>query len=430
MPALSQLRSLLRTGASIAVAMGIMNVATYASTLLAARLLGPREYGGYAAVTGLLLVIGVLMLGLQTTGARRIAEAPTDVGQIERSLLRVSYRAAWVLALLTLLLTPVIDVALNLRSTATAVIIALTVWPMTAVGGQSGVLQGERRWLPLSGVYLSMGLARFAAVLLLFVWPTESVATLSMAIGFAAPTLLAWWVLRADASRRTARSDGHGQRQVLREVASNSHALLAFFALSNADVILSRTVLDAHASGLYAGGLIVVKSLLFLPQFVVVVAFPSMATTEARRATLLRSVAIVVALGVLAVTAIWALSDLALVFVGGADYAAVRDQLWVFAVLGTVLSVIQLLVYGVVARQSRRAVYLIWVALAVLVAAASRADSVTSMLLTVTVVDAVLMVLLLAVSLWRMATPASVGSVVPAVAGADRDVEGHGQLRR
>jgi len=48
----------------MAIAIGVMNVATYAATLLSARLLGPKAYGGFAAVTGLLLVVGVVMLGL------------------------------------------------------------------------------------------------------------------------------------------------------------------------------------------------------------------------------------------------------------------------------------------------------------------------------------------------------------------------------
>ena len=63
---------------------------------------------------------------------------------------------------------------------------------------------------------------------------------------------------------------------MLRETFHNSHALLAFFALSNADVIIARTTLDERQAGLYAGGLILTKAVLFLPQFVVVIAFPSM----------------------------------------------------------------------------------------------------------------------------------------------------------
>ncbi len=282
----------------MAVAIGVMNVAIYAATLLAARLLGPKAYGGFAAVTGLLLVVGVVMLGLQTTGARRVAASPGHVSEIERSLMRVSYRAAWVLAGVCLLLTPVFDTALHLQSTATAAIVALAVWPMTLVGGEAGILQGERRWVPLAGVYLSMGVARIAATMLLLWKPEEWVAALSMAIGFAAPAFVGWLALRRFAHLRSQESSGHHhERTILREVGANSHALLAFFALSNADVILSRFVLDTHSSGLYAGGLILVKSLLFLPQFVIVVAFPSMSTQEARRATLVKSVALILALG-------------------------------------------------------------------------------------------------------------------------------------
>ena len=72
------------------------------------------------------------------------------------------------------------------------------------------------------------------------------------------------------------------------ETLHNSHALLAFFALSNVDILVARNVLDEHQAGLYAGGLILVKAVLFLPQFVVVLAFPSMAdAAESRRRTLL-----------------------------------------------------------------------------------------------------------------------------------------------
>ena len=37
-----------------------------------------------------------------------------------------------------------------------------TAIPLTVMGGQAGILQGERRWLPLAGIYLGMGLGRIA----------------------------------------------------------------------------------------------------------------------------------------------------------------------------------------------------------------------------------------------------------------------------
>ena len=99
----------LRDGAAIAVAMAVMNVATYGFTILAARLLGPAEYGALAAVMGLLLVVNVLSLGLQATAARRVSAAPEHVGQIERDVLsaRVPLRGR-PSASLVLLASPVI----------------------------------------------------------------------------------------------------------------------------------------------------------------------------------------------------------------------------------------------------------------------------------------------------------------------------------
>ena len=61
----------------------------------------------------------------------------------------------------------------------------------------------------------------------------------------------------------------------------------------NCDVIVARNILDGHDAGLYAGGLILTKAMLFLPQFVVVVAFPSMSTAHERRSALLRGLALV-----------------------------------------------------------------------------------------------------------------------------------------
>ena len=87
-------RKHLRGGAGLAVAMGVMNVASYLFTILAARLLGPRDYGAFAALMGLLLVITVASLALQATAARRIATTPGHVHQIEQVILRVGVQAA------------------------------------------------------------------------------------------------------------------------------------------------------------------------------------------------------------------------------------------------------------------------------------------------------------------------------------------------
>ena len=152
-----------------------------------------------------------------------------------------------------------------------------------------------------------------------------------------------------------------------------------------------------------------------------------------------------------------------------------------FAVLGTVLSMLQLLVYAVLARSGRRPVLLVWAAFAAVVLLGLQAGSVTGLLTIVLTCDSVLLVALLltdvrrrshrrrlrrpgaaepgrrssragrrrggdpasapgrrfetAPALDRSVRPAeplphvrSVGGVVPAAAGADGDVERDGEV--
>lgn len=388
-------KSPVRGGAQIAVAMAVMNVATYGYTILAARILGPVQYGGFAAVMNLLLVVSVIALALQATGARRISADRDHVAQIERGVLRVSWHAALATGALLLLLSPVIDRLLRLDTIGTAVLIALTAVPLTAMGGQAGVLQGERRWGSLGAVYLAAGLPRLFLGTGLLVWqPTEFVAVLAVAVGSVFPVIVGWWALRHDRHPGEV-AERHRGRAILTESIANSQALLAFFALSNLDIVVARNVLAPHDSGLYAGGLILTKAMLFLPQFVVVVAFPSMATQEQRAGALTKSVVAIASLGAVGTLACVVLPDLALVFIGGDKYAEIGDRLWLFALLGTVLAMLQLLVYSVLARQGRRTSLLFWATLVLMILAGATADTLTGLAFRVIVVDTALLVLLL-----------------------------------
>jgi O-antigen/teichoic acid export membrane protein len=385
--------------------MAVMNVATYVFTALAARLLGPQDYGALASLMAVLLVVMVLQLGIQTTAARRISADPEHVGQIEQEILALTYRAAALIGVALLLLTPVINLLLRLDSLAAASMVAFSTVTLTITGGQLGILQGERRWWPVAMIYLTSGVPRLAiGTELILLRPTELFAMIGVFLGTVVPVILGAYALR----RRRAPgrvSEHHATRSIVREIAGNAQTLLAFLSLINCDVILARNVFDEHDAGLYAGGLILTKAMLFLPQFVVVVAFPSMSTAGERRQALVRGLGLIVALGAAGVLACAALPSLALVFVGGAEYAEIDDRLWLFAVLGTVLSLLQLLIYAVLARQGTRSVYLVWVALLVLLGVGSQASSVLGLLLVVTAVDSALFLSLLAISLRRLRLP-------------------------
>jgi O-antigen/teichoic acid export membrane protein len=155
---------------------------------------------------------------------------------------------------------------------------------------------------------------------------------------------------------------------------------------------------DSEA-GLYAAGLIMAKAVLFLPQFVVVYAFPSLSKEETSRRTLLLALGMSAGLGLCGVVGTLVFPDLALLFVGGDDFEAIADELWKFAIVGTLLSMIQLLVYSALARRQGRAVILIWTALVLLVAGALAVNTAASLVLVVVGIDSVLFAALLAVAL-------------------------------
>jgi O-antigen/teichoic acid export membrane protein len=390
-----------RGGTAITLAVGVGNVAAYGLTILAARILGPRPYGAFASVLNVLLVASVVTLALQATAARRIAQEPEHVLEVEDTILTVGVRSAVGLGVTFLALSPLVTQLLRLDGILTAVALAVAIAPTTLMGAQAGILQGERRWTPLAWQYLSAGVARLGfGALALTVRSDELGATVGVALGSFVPVLVGWRALHGLQGHREPRphSGEHGVRALWWETVFNSQALLVFLLVSNADLIIGRNVLDSHRAGIYAAGLILTKAVLFLPQFVVVLAYPSMGGGAPRR-ILVRSVVAVAVIGVCVTVGVRVLSSLALVFVGGSEYAEIEDRLWVFALLGMLLSMLQLLVYSVLARQARASILVLWIGLVVLVVAAVGADSVTSLVTRVVVVDALMFVPLLVTSL-------------------------------
>jgi hypothetical protein len=101
------------------------------------------------------------------------------------------------------------------------------------------------------------------------------------------------------------------------------------------------------------------------------------------------------------------------VFVGGDEFAAIQDDLWKFAIVGTLLAMLQLLVYSALARRQGRAVLIIWTALAVLVGFALSMSVATSLVLLIATVDGVLFLVLFALAASAPSTRAQDASEPP-----------------
>jgi O-antigen/teichoic acid export membrane protein len=190
---------------------------------------------------------------------------------------------------------------------------------------------------------------------------------------------------------------GHGhvdppvsRRSLLREAVLSSHALLAYLVLSNMDSLIARNLLDEHDSGLYASGLILAKAALFFPQFISVVVFPRLARATTHHARL-RAVSLVAGLGAVAVAATAALPWLALILVGGDEYDEITHRLWLFAIAGSALAIVHLLVFDALARHAHGIVVMTWIAVIAVPASAYGFDvGITGLVLTVAVVASVL----------------------------------------
>ena len=363
-------------GLLVAGSFVILNGLSFVFSVLAARALGPAQYGVLASMMNLLLIVNVVAMGLQAVAARRIAAEPVR----HQSTARGRGRGAGPPA-----------------------------GPVAPVGF-------ARAGRPARTQCLRVGSARRTAG---HTSGHGALARLRCHLRRFRPDAAGLRVARRRAStgpggglcrcHRGTRSH-HGCRRAVRsagccgpgpptasEWAGDQELLLAFFALSSIDVLLARAVLDEHDAGLYASGQILAKSVLFLPSFVSVVAFPRLARGGRDRLHLL-GLAVVLGMGAVGVAMTALLPALALVFVGGAQYAQTSNRLWEFAALGAVLAGIQLLVTTALARRHTRAVWVLWLAVAVLTGAALLATTWDALLHIVLGVDLVVLAALVLVT--------------------------------
>lgn len=364
-----------------------MNVAAYGFTVVAARSLIPREFGALTALLGILLVGNVASLGLQAATARRLAVEPERAAEIisvtTRVTLIVATAVAAIVALASLVLTPI----LKLDSVWPVVMCGATLVPLTVMGAQAGVAQGTARWGALTAIYLSNGIGRVVGgSLAMAIHPTVNSAMIGIAAGACLPVI-------AGARLLAVHTFEHGdvsRRGLIRESILGTHALLAFFVLSNMDAIIARNHFDVHESGLYASGLILAKAALFFPQFISVVVFPDLARATSHHERL-RAVTMVGGFGLLAVAGTAALPKLALILVGGDKYADMTSRLWLFALAGSVLAIVHLLVFDALARHAHGIVVMLWLAVAAVAGFAYGLDvHITGLVLTVALVSAAL----------------------------------------
>lgn len=356
---------------AVAVAMGVANVAAYGLSLLASRRLGPEGFGPLGALLAMIVIGNVTALGLQACSSRQVALARRSRsgpdGLLVPALLLLGAGAAALTSALALCLVPVVTRLLHLSSPLPAVAMALTLAPLTMLGVLLGVLQGRDDRRRLAALYLVAGVGKVGcASLALLLWPGVGAAVAGTGVGAALAVAFGCVLVgRPERARFTAALGELRARRLDRDTWRATHALLAFFVLANVDVVLARHFLDPDAAGHYAAGAVISKATLMLPQFVVVLAFPSLVERGPRRDRVLgRALALVGGTGLVVTLGCFVLGDLVAATLGGPAYADLAGIAWCFAALGTFLALAQLLLYDRLARGDRGTTRVVWAAVA------------------------------------------------------------------
>jgi O-antigen/teichoic acid export membrane protein len=350
-----------RTGAVAALAVSLAligaNALAYGFTVLAARALSPAAYGELAALLGVLLVAVVPASGLQTAGALALAGSRPGAGP--RELHSAGLVTAAAVAGLAALAAPLVGALLHLPDPRTALWLAVLLVPHLVVGAHLGILQGTGRFARLAAVTAAFTGAKTAgAVTGLLLTGTPAGALGGMTAGALVGAVLGW--AGCGAPRLSA-----GWRPLAGAGLLAAAALLGFVLLSGLDVLLARHWLGADAAGEYAVGAIIVKVVFWLPQGVGVVLLPRLADPDDRRRALLAALAVVGGLGAVLTLGTVAVGDRAVPLIGGSAYGAgIGATAWVFAALGTLLALAQLLLYSGIAARDRVPGGAVWVAVA------------------------------------------------------------------
>lgn len=342
------------SAAAVPVAFVLVNTLSYALLLAGAHLLSASAYGQLSSLLGLLLISTIPMLALQTVTARRCATADGPAG-IVRATAVVGLGSAAVLALLS----PALAAFLHLHEVTGVLLVAASVPAGAVLGAAMGVAQGRRNFGRLAVLILAtIGSRSAAGILGLLIGRTPNATLAGIAIGVSIAAAVVAGTSRGlvhlGALRDPRRSGA------LLETLHAAHAHGAFLLLTSLDVLLARHVLPGPAAGAYAAGAVLTRATLWLPQAVIAVLFASLSDVERHHRTVRQAVLVVVVLGGLVTAAAAVAGPLVVQIIGGTKYHALDNTIWLFAVLGTLLAILQLSVLAGLAQRTARRAALVW----------------------------------------------------------------------
>lgn len=371
----------------VGVATMVGNGAAFLLSMVAARVLGPSDFGAFGALIGILLILATVGISTQALAARRVATAHQDRADVEGQLIRLAtfvgsgiaiggVIAAWPLG--AIFSIPWLAVATGIAS------LGFVIFGSAAMG----IAQGREEHKRFSASFIALNGSRAVGGIIGVLALSDVVgAGIGVLVGCAVGALIAYRRVCPGAWSAKIR-DGIGV-----ELGHIVHALMVLFTLTNVDVLLARLFLSDTGSSEYSVGVLLAKIAFFLPNAVVIVLFPKMSGQNSRRPVLIAT-GLTAMVGVIITLVAYFLGALVVRVLGGVQYESMASDMWLFALEGSAFALVQVLLYSRLAAQDRKAVIAVWAALVslVLIVALWRNNSLVEIVTTVVGVSLVLAV--------------------------------------
>jgi O-antigen/teichoic acid export membrane protein len=340
----------------------VANLLAYVLSLAAARLLVPEEYGLLVALLAVVIVASVPALALQAVVAVRVVRAePGERDRVAAQSVGLGLAVGAGLVVAGVAAAPLLERFLRLPGPAAALWLAASIGPITVLGALQGIAQGRQEFGRLAAVLVGWSGGRLAGGVVGLVLTRDAAGGIAgTAAGAAAGALVGWLLVGRPGAARGG--------WPVRELVAAGQALAGLYVLTNLDPVLARHYLPAAEAGLYGAGAVLAKAAFYLPQAVVLVAFPRLAAAPRPGRTLWLALGLLggLGLGLTAVTRL--LGGLAVTAVGGAAYRELAAHAWLFVAAGSAFVLVQLLLYAQLATARQRGTLAVWAAVAVEVA--------------------------------------------------------------
>lgn len=346
-----------RAGLIVFIGIGVANFGNYLFQLIAARALGPGQYGDLAALMAVAALITLPLGGIQAAVAREVATHEAEqrhalaVARIRRAL-GIALGTGAIVAALLILSSGLVQRLLDIASLPAVVMTMALVVPAFLMPVLVGWLQGGQRFGLLS-LTLSVGpLIRIAllAVVVTAGWGVAGAVGATLVAG-AAALVIPLRALRGNAGHKRPRPSGQFDwTKGLRRSFPVVMGLLALTALSTIDVVVANITLDGDQAGIYSSASLIARVILYLSAAIVTVLLPKVSERSAleldTRAILSASLLVTAALAAVATLIYTLFSSTIVSLTVGAEFADAAPLLWIFALAMSGFALLNVLLFN------------------------------------------------------------------------------------